>query len=191
MKILLASITQAVSAACAMAAVVLQMAAPPPAVEELAALDVAPENRCAAYHAHVDYRYSRALERMAASLLGGYFGAYEDHWFNDDGSQTDIEHVVARSEAHDSGLCRASSLIKTAFSNDLDNVALASPAVNRFQKRDKDAAEWLPEHNRCWFAATVVKVKRKYGLAVDEAEAAALADVLAGCPSTDMEVSRR
>ena len=77
MKILLASITQAVSAACAIAAVVLQMAAPPPAVEELAALDVAPENRCAAYHAHVDYRYSRALERMAAQLLGGYFGAYE------------------------------------------------------------------------------------------------------------------
>ena len=49
-----------------------------------------------------------------------------------------------------------------------------------------DAAEWLPPRNRCWFAARVVAVKRKYALTVDRREAAALDGVLLDCASTDM-----
>lgn len=59
-------------------------------------------------------------------------------------SDTDIERIVARSDAHDSGLCAADAATKTRFSSDLLNLTLASPAVNRSQKAAKDAAEWGP-----------------------------------------------
>ena len=67
------------------------------------------------------------------------------------------------------------------FASDLDNLTLATPALNRYQKRDHDAAEWLPTHNRCWFAATIVAVRREYDLTIDRREAAALDAVLKGC----------
>ena len=68
--------------------------------------------------------------------------------------ETDIEHIVARSEAHDGGLCRA----------------------DRETRRN-----WMPERNRCWFARQVVKVKRKYELTVDWREMQAPEGVLGGC----------
>ena len=58
--------------------------------------------------------------------------------------QTDIEHVVAVSEAHDSGLCAADAATKRRFANDLLNLTLSDPAVNRYQKSEKDAGEWMP-----------------------------------------------
>ena len=64
---------------------------------------------------------------------------------------------------------------------DLDNLTLATPRLNRHEKVAKDAAEWLPERNRCWFAATIVAVRREYGLTIDRREADALDAVLAGC----------
>ena len=57
------------------------------------------------------------------------------------------EHIVARSEAHDSGLCAADSETRREFASDPLNFTLASPAVNRSQKSGKDAAEWLPDCN--------------------------------------------
>ena len=71
------------------------------------------------------------------------------------------------------------------------HLTLASPAVNRTQKNDKDAAEWLPELNQCWFANRVVAVRRKFGLTIDPREAAALDRVLVGCLSTEMFVVPR
>ena len=62
-------------------------------------------------------------------------------------------------------------------------------AVNRHQKSGKDAGEWLPRENRCWFAARVVAVKRKYRLTVDAREARALEGVLSRCASTAMMVA--
>ena len=64
----------------------------------------------------------------------------------------------------------------------------AAPGVNRHQKSDRDAAEWLPPRNRCWFAARVVEVRRKYGLTIDRREADAIDAVLSGCSSTDLVV---
>ena len=61
--------------------------------------------------------------------------------------QTDIEHIVATSEAHDSGLCAASARVKAAFATDLLNLTLASPTVNRYPKSTKDLAEWTPSLN--------------------------------------------
>ena len=101
-------------------------------------------------------------------------------------SETDIEHMVARSEAHDSGLCAADPATRRRFATDLLNLTLAGPRVNRYEKVDHDAAEWLPAQNRCWFAARVIAVRQRYGLTIDRREAAALDEVLAGCASTEL-----
>ena len=95
--------------------------------------------------------------------------------------------MVATSEAHDSGLCAANRATRARFATDLRNLTLASPGVNRHRKSGKDAAEWLPQRNRCWFAARVVEVRRAYGLTIDRREADALERVLAGCANTAME----
>ncbi len=152
-------------------------------------LVVAEENRCSDYSAS-DYRYSPSVENAVVASLGGVYSPYTGVWYHSQ-TTTDIEHMVALSEAHDSGLCAATPEIKKQFANDLLNLTLAEPALNRRVKSDKDAAEWLPTSNRCWFADTVVKVKVKYGLTVDVMEAAALERVLRACPSVALQFSRR
>jgi len=120
---------------------------------------------------------------MGGHIYGPYTG-----WTFASMKQTDIEHIVATSEAHDSGLCAAGAATRRAFARDLLNLTLAAPAVNRHRKRAKDAGEWMPEHNRCWFSGRVVQVRQKYGLTVDQREADALERVLSACESTGMVV---
>ena len=103
----------------------------------------------------------------------------------------DIEHIVAVSEAHDSGLCAAGQAVRARFARDLDNLTLATPALNRYEKVARDAAEWLPERNRCWFAETVIAVRREYGLTIDRREAVALDAVLDQCGGWYRVTSRR
>ena len=94
---------------------------------------------------------------------------------------------MAASEAHDSGLCARDAATKARFARDLRNLTLASPRVNRHDKSGKDAAEWVPVRNSCWFAARVVEVRRAYVLTVDQREAEALERILSGCDTTDLE----
>ena len=82
--------------------------------------------------------------------------------------------MVARSEAHDSGLCAADLATRRRFATDLLNLTLAGPRVNRYEKVDRDAAEWLPAQNRCWFAARVIAVRQRHQLTIDRREADAL-----------------
>ena len=147
-------------------------------------LVVAPERRCALYEAD-EYRYSQSVEDRIVAELGGIYAPYTGRWFATK-SETDIEHMVARSEAHDNGLCAADNPTRRRFANDLLNLTLAGPNVNRYQKVDKDGAEWLPAQNRCWFVARVIAVRQKYGLTIDQREADALDRVLAACPSTKL-----
>ena len=119
-------------------------------------LTIAPENRCSPYDAD-DYSYPQSVEDDIVRSLGGIYSPYTCESFDSD-TQTDIEHIVARSEAHDSGLCSADDATRTRFVRDLLNLTLASPALNRSQKSDTDAAEWMPDQNRCWFAQTIVDV---------------------------------
>ena len=147
-------------------------------------LTIAPEARCSVYESR-DYRYSPSLEERIVSLLGDIFSPYTGRCF-DDTSETDIEHIVARSEAHDSGLCAADTATRRRFAADLANLTLASPEVNRHRKGAKDASDWLPEQNRCWFAARIVDVRLKYGLTIDEREVAVLEPLLAACATTEL-----
>ena len=145
---------------------------------------IAEEHRCSPYTPE-DYSYSQSVEDDIIARLGGIYSPYAAEGFGSK-SLTDIEHMVARSEAHDSGLCAADDGIRSSFGRDLDNLTLASPSVNRYQKGAKDATDWLPTNNRCWFAATIVKVRLKYGLTIDSLEAAALDEVLTNCTSLEL-----
>ena len=149
-------------------------------------LTVAPEHRCSDYDKKRDYPYPQSVERDIVRDLGAVYGPYTGTCFAS-ARETDIEHIVAASEAHDSGLCAADAATKARFSRDLRNLTLASPRVNRHEKSGRDAAEWIPHRNRCWFAGRVVEVRRAYGLTIDRREAAALERILAGCESTDLE----
>ena len=147
-------------------------------------ITVAEEYRCSQYD-RGDYPYQQSVElEIIERMDGRIFDPYTGSIFMDR-SQVVIEHIVAISEAHDSGLCKASMYVRKLFASDLLNLTSASPSVNR-KKWPRDAAEWLPEKNSCWFADTVVKVRNKYGLTVDRKEADALENVLSSCDSFDM-----
>ena len=147
---------------------------------------VAPENRCSVYDID-DYSYPQSVEDQIVASIGKIYGPYTGQCFDTTG-ETDIEHIVARSEAHDSGMCAASAATKRAFARDLLNLTLASPSVNRFQKSAKDVAEWLPSLNACWFVARTLDVRRKYDLTIDRQEADAAERVLSMCASSEMIV---
>ena len=71
-------------------------------------MEVAPENRCSPYDRD-DYPYSPAVEARILKRDGGVIRCrYTGQTFARL-KGTDIEHVVAFSEAHDSGLCAAAS----------------------------------------------------------------------------------
>ena len=92
-------------------------------------------------------------------------------------ADTDIEHIVALAEAHDS---RIPDDRRRDIASDLDNLTIADPTVNRSQKSDRDAADWTPDRHARWFAERVIAVKLEYGLSVDPAERDALEGLLAG-----------
>ena len=139
-----------------------------------------PEHRCAPYD-RADYPYPQSIEVRIVSAQGSMiYGPYSGRLFRST-FETDIEHVVAVSEAHDSGLCAADAETRRRFATDLLNLTLASPEMNRCGKSGKcayDAAQWLPPMNQCWFAARIVAVRLKYRLTVDRREADALDRVL-------------
>ena len=154
-------------------------------------LTVQAEDDCAATDPYDrdDYAYPQSREQDIQNEIGatsgGWYGMYEARIFAS-GSETDIEHIVAAAEAHRSGLCGRTDEEKTAFANDLNNLTLASPDLNRNDKSDKDAAEWLPPNARCWFARTVVFVKQAHDLTVDEDERDELERVLGACESGEV-----
>ncbi len=162
------------------------------ALKRLRALTVAPELRCAPYDSD-DYSYPASIEQQVVRRMGGQiYGPYSGRHFPTTGD-TDIEHIVARSEAHDSGLCAAAASVRRSFARDLDNLTLASPEVNRYRKSGRDAAAWLPplEANRCWFASRVTLIRDRYDLTIDREERDTLDEILGSCKNTRMVVTTR
>ena len=107
-------------------------------------LTVAPEHRCWPYSKRRDYPHPQSVEREIVRRLGAVYGPYTGRCFGSVG-KTDIEHIVATSEAHDSGLCARDRETRKRFARDLRNLTLASPKLNRYEKAAKDATDWFPE----------------------------------------------
>ena len=116
-------------------------------------LTVAPEHRCAPYDKKRDYPYPQSVERDLVRELGAVYGPYTGICFAST-KETDIEHIVAASEAHDSGLCAQDAQTRARFARDRRNLTLASPRVNRHEKSGKDAAEWVPDRNKLLVRST-------------------------------------
>ena len=101
------------------------------------------------------------------------------------GSEVDIDHVVALSDAWQKGAQQWSYQRRVEFANDPLNLLAVDASANR-QKGDGDAATWLPPNKRfrCAYVARQIAVKRRYRAWVTVAERDAMARVLARCPGT-------
>jgi hypothetical protein len=100
----------------------------------------------------------------------------------DTSDDVQIDHVVALSNAWQTGAQLLSFTERQAFANDpLELLAVDGPANQ--QKSDGDAATWLPPNKafRCQYVERQVKVKKKYNLWVTEAEKQAIVRVLSRC----------
>ena len=103
-------------------------------------LTVAPEHRCSPYDRD-DYPYPQSVERRIIERLGGrVYGPYTGRHY-DSRRQTDIEHMVATSEAHDSGLCAAGSRTRAAFARDPGGEPLRGWGQVRLRRRPVAARE--------------------------------------------------
>ena len=96
--------------------------------------------------------------------------------------EVQIDHVVALSNAWQTGAFKLTIEKRTQFANDPDNLLAVQGRLNS-QKGDGDAATWLPplKSYRCTYVAKQIAVKAKYGLWVTAPEKAAMKNILAKC----------
>ena len=94
----------------------------------------------------------------------------------------DIDHVVALSNAWQTGAAYFDKNTRLLIANDPINLLAVDAKLNR-QKGDGDAATWLPPNKsfRCEYVARQVAVKAKYKLWVTEPEKVAITNILSSC----------
>ena len=104
--------------------------------------------------------------------------------------EVQIDHVVALSNAWQTGAFKLSTDERRALSNDPLNLFAVKGRLNS-QKGDGDAATWLPPMKsfRCAYVAQQIAVKAKYSLWVVAPEKAAMVSILAKCPMQKVPVS--
>jgi hypothetical protein len=97
--------------------------------------------------------------------------------------EVQIDHVVALSNAWQTGAFKLTYEKRLAFANDPMNLLAVKGRLNS-QKGDGDAATWLPPLKgiRCAYVAQQIVVKAKYGLWITPPEKAAMAGLLSKCP---------
>ncbi|MGQ7298325.1 GmrSD restriction endonuclease domain-containing protein [Quadrisphaera sp. KR29] len=98
-------------------------------------------------------------------------------------AEVQIDHVVALSDAWQTGAQQWTPQQREQFANDPLNLLAVDGPLNA-AKGDGDAATWLPPNKgfRCQYVARQIAVKAEYGAWVTQAEHDAMADVLATCP---------
>jgi hypothetical protein len=104
--------------------------------------------------------------------------------------EVQIDHVVALSNAWQTGAFKLTADQRKALSNDPLNLFAVKGRLNS-QKGDGDAATWLPplKSFRCSYVAQQIAVKAKYSLWVTAPEKAAIVSILAKCPTQKVPVS--
>ena len=98
-------------------------------------------------------------------------------------SLVQIDHVVALSNAWQTGAFKLTAEKRAALANDPLNLLAVKGKLNS-QKSDGDAATWLPpkKNYRCAYIARQVAVKAKYGLWLTPPEKAAIVKIIETCP---------
>ena len=104
--------------------------------------------------------------------------------------EVQIDHVVALSNAWQTGAFKLTAEQRKALANDPINLFAVKGRLNS-QKGDGDAATWLPplKSFRCAYVAQQIAVKAKYSLWVVPPEKAAMLSILAKCPTQKLPVS--
>ena len=104
--------------------------------------------------------------------------------------EVQIDHVVALSNAWQTGAFRLSVKERTAFANDPMNLLAVKGRLNS-QKGDGDAATWLPplKSFRCDYISRQIAVKVKYKLWFTLPEKEAMVRILKSCPETALPTS--
>jgi hypothetical protein len=94
-----------------------------------------------------------------------------------------IDHVVALSNAWQTGIFKSDLATRKNFANDPLNLLAVKGSLNS-QKGDGDAATWLPPNKqfRCDYVSRQVEVKVKYNLWLTRAERDAILRILSNPP---------
>jgi hypothetical protein len=108
----------------------------------------------------------------------------------DTSTAVQIDHVVALSNAWQTGAQQLTPEKRADFANDPRNLQATDGPTNQ-QKSDGDAATWLPSNKsyRCTYVTRQVEVKAAYALWVTQPEKDAITRVLADCGATVAAVS--
>ena len=109
---------------------------------------------------------------------------------NTSSMEVQIDHVVALSNAWQTGAFKLSIKERTAFANDPINLLAVKGRLNS-QKGDGDAATWLPplKSYRCDYVARQIAVKIKYKLWFTAPEKEAMVRILKSCPEKALPTS--
>jgi len=122
---------------------------------------------------------------LSGTLIDRYSGETINFVRGDVSSmEVQIDHVVALSNAWQTGAFKLSIAQRTALANDPLNLFAVKGKLN-LQKSDGDAATWLPPMKsfRCAYVAQQIAVKAKYSLWVVAPEKAAMLAILSQCPT--------
>lgn len=133
--------------------------------------------------ASVVYRTPTDCTVLTGTLQDVYTGMTIQFSRSTNSSAVQIDHVVALSNAWQTGAQQLTAGHRAQFANDpLNLLAVDGPANQK--KGDADAATWLPPNKdyRCRYVARQIAVKHKYKLWVVPAERDAMRRVLATCP---------
>lgn len=104
--------------------------------------------------------------------------------------EVQIDHIVALSNAWQTGAQQLTFEARKDFANDPLNLWAVDGTLNQ-QKRDGDAATWLPPNKsiRCLYVAKQVAVKKAYNLWVTAPEKSAITTILNTCPGQPLPTS--
>ena len=104
--------------------------------------------------------------------------------------EVQIDHVVALSNAWQTGAFKLTAEQRKALANDPLNLFAVKGRLNS-QKGEGDAATWLPplKSFRCAYVAQQIAVKAKYSLWLVPPEKAAMLSILAKCPTQKLPLS--
>ena len=178
---------------CLSAVAVLSCSTPSSEVETWRGLVVAPEQSCNSAEEQYNFvnlwRSSLSNPNLKDDVIAtnGLYNPYTGEYLSHTSSFPD--HILDIYEALRSGLCDASTGTLGTFGRDISNLTLVGlGAVD--QNLGKDAAEWLPEFNQCWFVSKVIKTRQRYGLTIDRAEADAIDNVIMGCDHFELVYER-
>jgi hypothetical protein len=132
--------------------------------------------------------------RNCVVLSGTLIDRYSGEMFNFvrgnvSSMEVQIDHVVALSNAWQTGAFKLSIAQRTALANDPLNLFAVKGRLN-LQKSDGDAATWVPplKSFRCAYVAQQIAVKAKYSLWVVAPEKAAMLAILAQCSTQQVPV---